>query len=111
MTTTFSKQNNPENTLAIQHDGLFPRCFAPPNPFQSAWTTQRSTDAIGLSSIPTLSGYRIQRQRRCRQKEEYEQHSYRTGAWTKHELQQFWYGIRFYGFGAWKEIGTILTTR
>lgn len=42
---------------------------------------------------------------------EREKHVYRQGLWTEQEHLLFLKGLRRYGTGRWKEIGTIVTTR
>jgi hypothetical protein len=37
--------------------------------------------------------------------------NYNKGRWSEKEKQLFLIGLRKYGKGKWKEIGTILTTR
>lgn len=37
--------------------------------------------------------------------------SYEAGAWSRKERLLFLVGLRMFGYGRWKKIGTILTSR
>ncbi len=54
-----------------------------------------------------LSTYRVPRQRRPTNST----NNYATGLWSEDEQHQFLTGLTIYGWGQWKEIGTIVTTR
>ena len=54
-----------------------------------------------------LSTYRVPRQRR----QNFNHKNYATGLWSEVEQHQFLTGLMQYGWGQWKEIGTIITTR
>ena len=54
-----------------------------------------------------LSTYRVPRQRRQKVNPDH----YAKGLWTEKEQHQFLTGLMVYGWGQWKEIGTIITTR
>lgn len=54
-----------------------------------------------------LSSYRVPRQRRQTRNPNY----YAKGLWSEKEQSQFLTGLMLYGWGQWKEIGTIVTTR
>lgn len=54
-----------------------------------------------------LSTYRVPRQRRQTRSPNY----YAKGLWSEKEQNQFLTGLMLYGWGQWKEIGTIVTTR
>ena len=54
-----------------------------------------------------LSTYRVPRQRRPTNST----NNCATGLWSEDEQHQFLTGLTIYGWGQWKEIGTIVTTR
>jgi hypothetical protein len=53
------------------------------------------------------STYRVPRQRRRKKSTNH----YTSGLWSETEQYQFLTGLMLYGWGQWKEIGTIVTTR
>ena len=61
------------------------------------------------SQLPRRAGLAAAVPRKSRA--EHAQQHYHQGPWSSHERLQFLRGLRLYGMGRWKEIGTILTTR
>ena len=68
--------------------------------------TERIVPAVQLSQV-LLSTYRVPRQRR----QTNSTNNYTTGIWSEQEQHQFLTGLSLYGWGQWKEIGTIIPTR
>jgi Myb-like DNA-binding domain len=54
-----------------------------------------------------LSTYRVPRQRRRK----YTNNNNTKGLWSETEQHQFLMGLMLYGWGQWKEIGTVIPTR
>ena len=76
-----------------------------------AETTKSSSDKENLRLAQPqqslLSTHRVPRQRHQTRNPNY----YVKGLWSEKEQNQFLKGLMMYGWGQWKEIGTIITTR
>jgi len=62
-------------------------------------TDDKENTESGTFSVPRISRH------------ERKKHAYCQGPWTEQEHLLFLKGLRRYGTGRWKEIGTIVTTR
>lgn len=60
-----------------------------------------------LQGVVPLSSHRLPRQKLCRSKNI----RHATGLWSESEQRQFLQGLLCYGWGQWKEIGTVVCTR
>jgi hypothetical protein len=78
-------------------------------PYTKATTmvTSDIRETVQLPHIALLSTYRVPRQRR----QKYATKNYAKGLWSENEQHQFLMGLILYGWGQWKEIGTVIPTR
>jgi hypothetical protein len=93
-----NKENNAPGAITVISKSIDLSTRVPQNVFDSSRQDQ----------IIPLSTYRIPRNRRRTGRNH---NKYKTGSWSEFEQRQFLHGLITYGWGQWKEIGTIVTTR
>jgi hypothetical protein len=71
------------------------------------WLLRRKDATAFVPGVAPLNAYRLPRQKQCHPNN----NRYATGLWSEVEQRQFLRGLLCYGWGQWKEIGTVVCSR